>query len=125
MNKRIFELISTMYGLKPNYVVKLEMVGWSGMSHICQVVRKHPADGSARVGQLVDSRSNTILSQIVESLFASQIVDSNSWILKTLSDTIFNQIVESIYQYNYCSQIVGLSLICSKKLHFLAALSSS
>ena len=73
-----------------------------------------------RVGQLVDSRSNTILSQIVESLFASQIVESNCCILKVLSATIFNQIVASIYQYNYCtcSQIVGLVLICSKKLHF-------
>ena len=62
----------------------------------------------ARVGQLVDSWSDTIMSQIVESLFVSQIVESNSWILKFWSDTIFYQLVESIYQYNYWSQIVGL-----------------
>ena len=65
--------------------------------------------GLSRVGQLVDSWSDTIMSQIVESLFVSQIVESNSWILKFWSDTIFYQLVESIYQYNYWSQIVWLS----------------
>ena len=54
-----------------------------------------------RVGQLVDSQSNTIFSQIVESLFVSQIVESNSWILKFGFNTIFDKLVESIYQYNF------------------------
>ena len=57
----------------------------------------HPAS----VGQLVDSWSYMILSPIVEPLFVSQIVQSNSWILKFWSNTIFDQLVESIYQYIY------------------------
>ena len=63
-------------------------------------------EDQSRVGQLVDSWSDTILSQIVESLYASKIVESNSWILKFLSDAIFDQLFESIYRYNYWSQLV-------------------
>ena len=60
-----------------------------------------PSVVSARVGQLIDSWSNLILSQIVKSLFVSQIIESNSLILKFGFKAIFDQLVESIYQCNY------------------------